>query len=218
MALPCCPAGYTFVDSGGYYVDPSTSVPTQIRNYSPTTTPYNKCFVLQSGYTAFTPPPVDPIACGCCPTGYAVVNSEGYLALPSRAVIFVGNSLAGKCVSLADFSTNVEADDCPCCPPGYVYHSLSGRCLVEDPFGSILKQQTVDTIPCITCVCSDVIPPPECVSCTTSQGMPISFSFNNTIKQCQDCTPVGEQTGFGTGADAFIPIQLIDPIINFTLR
>lgn len=216
MALPikCCPVGYTYVNIDGYYLDPSTNTLLKVNNYiSRVGGTYDKCYKLQGGNTYDTP--LDSITCGCCPAGYSVVNSNGYVISGSGSVFLVGTTYAGKCMSWSNFDSFVDSGDCPCCPPGYVYFSLTSECITENL--NNLGPGKVATIPCIDCLCDDVVPPPNCEDCDTNQGLPVHFTLDNTVKQCQSCITIGEPCYPG-GANKLVAIELLDPIINFILR
>lgn len=164
---------------------------------------------------------VSSIECPCCPTGYTYVSAGGYyLDLITKTylqIVGYNPSLAyNSCYQVQRggflIPGSVDTIPCPCCPKGYEYNSSNGLC--SGPGAS----SDVPTIPCIPCVCVPPPPPPTCVDCTTNQGSRVSYIFDNTRKFCTSCNPMGEQQSLGTGADTFIPIQLLDPIINFTLR
>lgn len=125
----------------------------------------------------------------------------------------------GKCVFVqcapAGYGPAYDPMDCPCCPTGYTW--LAGLNACVNP--SDLKDR-VDPIPCVVCApCpTPPPPPPPCVGCNEDHGVQKSFDFNNTIKNCTECQTQGEPEGLGNGADGFMPVSLLDPIINFIFR
>lgn len=124
-----------------------------------------------------------------------------------------------KCVFIqcapAGYGPAQDPIDCPCCQPGFNWVAAWSQCVdILDP------KNRRDPIPCPVCPPCPVPPPdpPPCVGCTEPQGLPKSFTFDPTKKNCVDCQVKGAPTGLGTGADRFIPIQLLDPLINFIFR
>lgn len=209
LNIQCCSVGYTFVDVNGYFINPITGITQLVGAYNPSFI-YNQCFVLQTGAYTLASPGIASIPCACCPPNYGLVNQDGYVSLLAGNVVLAGTFAAGKCISFSNFNITVDAGDCPCCPDGYVYNSIIDEC-VNILLGA---KDLTPTVPCIPCICIS-IPPPVCSDCIDNQGDRIVLNFNSSIKQCTECSVIGEPIGLGTCADSFIPIQLLDPIINF---
>lgn len=191
MARTCCPDGYIYVDSTGYYYD---SVFGYIAVINPGVVS-GRC--AQFFNRGFGQNPVDPIDCPCCPAG-----SNWDLKF-------------GSCVDVAG---NITSDvPCPCCPDGFIFYNFSnaaypnGICAKPPVFRN---SDATPTIPCISCDC--VAPPErECADCGTA-GLPITFSLNSAIKNCTSCTPADENNPPCIGT--FLSSLYTDPVINFTLK
>lgn len=205
----CCPSGYWYNPlQGGCCPDPLCP---------------GGCYCPAADLVPTIPCPPDR----CCPTGYAYVNLSGVYSDPILGTFSITNYAGGvpsdtygMCVQTQTtnaYGPLLDPNDCPCCDVGYAWSSVFGQCVnLAD-----LKMRR-DPIPCIVCVCPPPDPPPPpCVGCAQSQGVPIVYAgMGKSVegKTCTDCHVVGEPTGLGTGADAFIPVKLLDPIINFILR
>ncbi len=206
MARICCPEGYHYI--GGSDPDHAccpdglSGASCTIRNTVPTV-------------------PCDPST--CCPIGYAYINSDGTFLVPGGGTMPIGNPditpFVGHCCIITNLGSGhpwailptvdppIVPIDCPCCPVGYTYISLSGLC------SSTTRKTDVQSIPCVT-VCPD---PPQfpCPSCQENGGTHISFTWDDTTKRCTDCKDTGEPTGLGGEYNSLLPIQIADPIINF---
>lgn len=130
----------------------------------------------------------------------------------------VVSGIYDKCVLIqcapAAYGATQEPVDCPCCPQGYTWISAYGSCM-----DTVTYKTRIDPIPCPVCDPCPVPPdPPVCDTCDSDKGEHKSFTYNNTIKNCTECDVQGEPQGLGNGADGFIPISLLDPIINFLFR
>jgi len=193
MANTCCPEGYV----------------------------YNVGRGICTNRTSPTAPPKDPIPCPtseCCPVGYTFVNEAGQFVGYGGVILTLSNPditpFIGQCVSVSNSNWGILPDapvdtvTCLCCPPGYQYVTLTGLC------SSPTTKRDEPTIPCLDCNC---VEPAvfECGTCT-SDGVPISFSYNFTTRQCTDCcedTPITPPCNMIT----FMPIQYADPNTTFKL-
>lgn len=140
----------------------------------------------------------DPIECPCCPVGY-----DYY-------------SLTGLCVQMVN-SDSRDPIPCPCCPPGYTYMNIPIAPGFPDGFCQGLNAaDIVSTIPCLGCDCTEA----EDFACSDcgSDGLPITFAYDPTKKNCTDCEP-HDVTNPPGGIQDFLPPQFQDPIIStFRLR
>ncbi len=191
----CCPTGYIYcVSKGGCYTN-------------------NSC-------TGSNVPAED---CPCCPIGNVYVDQDGYFIGndPSYSSyglrVHVSNpspltGIAGTCVTIVNgawaIPSGANTSICPCCSPGQWYNNTLGLCI--DTTG-----KRHDPVPCIECVCTDPPPPPECPTCSGGT-LPVTFQYNENVKNCTNCTPEGETNL--SPFKAFIADRLIAPIINFIRR
>lgn len=168
----------------------------------------------------------------CCPDGFLYIDSAGYYSDPFIGTHIVSNNsittptltqVENRCASIDKrffASGPVEASDCPCCPEGYSYDQNTGKCTNQSTSSSPSLSGSgseVDPIPCTIVPCPDPPDPRECEDCDAHPAH-VSFTFDPTTQNCVECGVTGEPTGLGGGADAFLPIQLMDPIINFKLN
>ena len=194
-AMTCCLPGFTY-DSGTLKC---------INNLNPATI-------------------ADPVPCACCPPGYTFVDGAGGFYNAGLVYTLITNPTASDffntCVQIVNAGWAIAAPSgndpitCPCCPAGYMWLSNIQQC-VELTNPKVFSRP----IPCVACICNPTPPPPPvCPTCNQQNiSVPISFTFNPNQKNCKDCETVGPPVGLGGCADTFFPIQLMDPIINFTL-
>ncbi len=170
------------------------------------------------------------MAAKCCPPGGSVyIDSSGFYLNPCTGTLmqvltWTDGPVTGtynmcgvtQCAPAA-YGPVLDPIDCPCCPTGYSY--MGGGYCCPDHLPTCTLKESVPVIPCPVCPPCPVPPTPvPCVGCETNQGLPKSFTFNPYGKNCVDCVVQGEPKPMGTGADRFIPIKLLDPIINFIFR
>lgn len=156
----------------------------------------------------------------CCPQGLNYVDATGMFYNPyvgAMMQVLTWNYGAvtdcyDKCVvtqaAPAAYGPASEPTDCPCCPPGYAYRTTEGACI-----STVDMKTRLDAIPCIVCDCPEPPDPPLCDTCSP-ETLPITFSFNNNIKNCEHCNPDLEEPNL-TPFASFIADRLIAPIINF---
>jgi hypothetical protein len=164
------------------------------------------------------------VPCACCPPGLTYINNMGTFLSPTLGMVAISNPAPSlfynTCVRIVNgtwaqtLPMPARMEACPCCPEGYTWVSTISGCVDQ-----VSRKRVVKPIPCIPCVCVDPPPPPPCVDCQGAQGnLPISFQFDPTTRACVDCYIVGAPVQLCGGAATFMPIQLQDPIINFTLN
>lgn len=158
----------------------------------------------------------------CCPLGYVYVDSTGTYSDPSLGTFTVTNyngttvisPILTKCIraqTVNAFGAPLDPNPCPCCPTGMTFSSYTQTCF--DPNSAIVYA----TIPCIPCVCVTPPPPPPCVGCQEGNGIHVSFSFNDRVKQCINCVPDGSIPISDPKLNCFAPYFILVPAINFTL-
>lgn len=199
---PCCPSGTIYVLYG-----------------TTTGTITGTCYdqagsVGLPGSPFFRPHLISLIPCTppimkCCPQGYSYVTP----AAPGDAGYFYNyaNVLTQAQVTVVGGPSDVCAQT-TALNLGTVYYStqLPGT----PPVSSELP--TTLTIPCISCTCSTELPI-VCPVCQAQAIQPISFVYDPTKKNCTECGTQGPMIGIPE-ALKFIPLRLLDPIINFIRR
>ena len=193
MANTCCPPGYT----------------------------YNVVNKICNPDAGGDLPQLPAIPCGCCPEGYAYVNTDGtFFSYQTGTYIHVQNPDAtpfiNNCVRIDNTSWAILPTDpvidpigCPCCPDGYIYDSVRAVCVQLKNPKSILS-----TIPCLDCNCVTPEPAP-CPTCGPD-GVAISFTYDFMTRQCDDCCTTGP-VPIPCCIQPFIPPQFGDPDMTFRL-
>lgn len=102
MAVPanmCCPEGYVYVDSTGFYYSSCTGLMTEVLTWTdgPVSGTYNMCARTQCAPKAFGPV-VSPSECPCCPDGYVYIQSLSLCVLGT----------------ISTFNTRVTTPSIPC--------------------------------------------------------------------------------------------------------
>lgn len=160
---------------------------------------------------------IPTVACGCCPEGYLFIDQSGYYDDVVTGNTLIVNTVfssptflecVGKCGLFrnhAYVSSLISNIECPCCPTAYSYDAKSGMC--SDGKGSM-----VNTVSCIPIICPDEVIPDPCPTCTNGT-LPITFTYNQDVKNCINCIPLGDMVT--RPFTKFIADILIDPIVNF---